>query len=254
MGTSFKVKRRGASLISGFPRIVALAPLKGLRILTFHALGNPVDGDANLIYNMSGDEFAAQLDAILQFSHRYEAPIVPFGSDVENGIVLTFDDGYEDLLTVALPLLSRHSIPFHVFITPERLTSGDRRYLSTSQLLKLAESDLVTIGAHGYEHRALTQMPHDEVKQDLLRSRSSLQELLGVKVTSMSYPFGMVNEGVRDLVESAGFTLAASSKWGFNGPSSDKLMLRRIDMWSGDSPSVVCDKLSGFWNWFSLLT
>jgi peptidoglycan/xylan/chitin deacetylase (PgdA/CDA1 family) len=93
-----------------------------------------------------------------------------------------------------------------------------------------------------------------DAEHDLRRSRETLEEILGMAVNSMSYPFGLVNQHIRDAAARAGFTRAACSKWGFNHPDSDPLMFKRIDMWAGDGRATVTDKVSGNWNWFGRLT
>lgn len=254
MTLTFRAKRLGATAISAAPRLLARKPQTGLRVLTYHSVGNRVDGDINDIYNMNSSDFEEHVATIVRFSTSHSLPLVSFGSDSTNGIAITFDDGYSDVLETVAPILSRHQIPFHVFITPTKLTSSDPRYLTTQQLKELALSPLVSVGAHGYEHRPLTHMSAHEAEHDLRRSREALQELLQREVTTMSYPFGMVDKNVRDAASRAGFVKAACSTWGFNLAKTDPLMLRRIDMWARDRRSTVVDKLSGNWNWFARLT
>jgi peptidoglycan/xylan/chitin deacetylase (PgdA/CDA1 family) len=203
---------------------------------------------------MSPAEFAVHIAAITSISTDQSIPLVPFESNVDHGIAITFDDGYVDLLTTVAPLLNERQIPFHVFVTPTKLTSGDPRYLTSPQLKELAANPLVSVGAHGFEHRPLTGMTDSEAEHDLRRSRESLEDLLGISVTSMSYPFGLVNAQVRGSVARAGFARAACSKWGFNHHDTDPLMMRRIDMWARDGTSTVADKVCGFWNWFGRFT
>ena len=254
MTLTFRAKRLGATVISSVPRLLARAPKTGLRVLTYHSVGNTVDGDIHAIYNMAPSEFEEHVATIVRFCTARAIPIVPFGTNIENGLAITFDDGYVDVLTTVQPILTRHRVPFHVFITPTKLESGDHRYLNTDQLRELAGDPLVSIGAHGYEHRPLTDMSAEDAERDLRRSRESLQEILGRDVDSMSYPFGMVDERVRDAAQRAGFARAACSTWGFNHPNTDRLMIRRIDMWARDRRSTVTDKLAGNWNWFARLT
>ncbi len=254
MTLTFRAKRLGAAAISAAPRILGRTAARGLRVLTYHSVGNRVDGDINSIYNMNRGEFEEHVASILRFSTANSIPLVPFGTNTDNGIAITFDDGYVDVLTTVAPILTRHGIPFHVFVTPTKLASGDSRYLTTTQLIELAGNGLVTVGAHGYEHRPLTEMTPDEAARDLRRSRESLEEILQRDVSTMSYPFGLVNQATRDAAQLAGFTTAACSKWGFNHEDTDRLMIRRIDMWARDRRSTVNDKLAGNWNWFARLT
>jgi peptidoglycan/xylan/chitin deacetylase (PgdA/CDA1 family) len=251
--TSFAIKRRGAAVVGEAHRLVFSSRTPGLRVLTYHAVGNPVDGDINGIYTLTPGAFAAQIDRVVATAQHAGLPIVSFTSPVDNGIAITFDDGYADLLSVVLPEMTQRQLPFHVFITADKLTSGDPRYLTTSNLQLLTQSTLVTVGAHGARHRPLTNLDDAQCLADLRASREQLSNVIGRDVDTMSYPFGLVNQAVRNNVAAAGFTKAASSKWGFNDHQTDPLMMRRIDMWARDSGRTVANKVLGHWNWFCRL-
>ena len=94
MRTSFAIKRRGATLVGEAHRLVTSSHKPGFRVLTYHAVGNPVDGDVNGIYNLEPGAFRAQLDQVVATAQRIGIPIVPFSSSPATGIAITFDDGY----------------------------------------------------------------------------------------------------------------------------------------------------------------
>ena len=199
-------------------------------------------------------QFTAQIDAIQASSKAKGVAIVPFGSLQRNSLSITFDDGYIDALTVIAPLLGARQIPFHVFVSSARMNGTDRKYLSPAQVVELSNMPGVTIGAHGATHRSLTSLSSSELAAELHASKVDLEAVLQKPVTTMSYPYGHVDESVRTAVHNAGFSFAATSKWGFNEASSDPLLQRRIDMWSGDNKRTVENKILGHWNWFGLLT
>ena len=250
----FKAKRLGAIAISTAASILHQKPQSGIRILSYHAVGTKVDGDVNSIYSLKTDEFRMHCDLIEQFSDQYAIPIVPFGTFSENGITITFDDGYVDALSVVGPELSKRKIPFHVFVSPGKALSKDPRYLSPVELVELASISGATIGAHGYSHVPLTKLSATDMLQELTKSKDSLEQILQSPISTMSYPFGLVNDVVRAAAEKSGFTQAACSKWGFVLPITDRLMQPRVDIWSGDSKSTYLQKLAGTWNWFSRIT
>ena len=250
----FKAKRLGAIAISTAASILHQKPQSGIRILSYHAVGTKVDGDVNSIYNLKTDEFRMHCDLIEQFSDQYAMPIVPFETYSENGITITFDDGYVDALSVVGPELSKRKIPFHVFVSPGKALSKDPRYLSPVELVELASISGATIGAHGYSHVPLTKLSATDMLQELTKSKDSLEQILQSPIHTMSYPFGLVNDVVRAAASKSGFTQAACSKWGFVLPITDRLMQPRVDIWSGDSKSTYLQKLAGTWNWFSRIT
>ena len=250
----FKAKRLGAIAISTAASILHQKPQSGIRILSYHAVGTKVDGDVNSIYSLQTDEFRMHCDLIEQFSDQYAIPIVPFGTFSENGITITFDDGYVDALSVVGPELSKRKIPFHVFVSPGKALSKDPRYLSPVELVELASISGATIGSHGYSHVPLTKLSATDMLQELTKSKDSLEQILQSPIHTMSYPFGLVNDVVRAAAEKSGFTQAACSKWGFVLPITDRLMQPRVDIWSRDSKSTYLQKLAGTWNWFSRIT
>ena len=199
-------------------------------------------------------QFTAQIDAIQAVCASTGISIDAFGSAKNDSLSITFDDGYTDALTVIAPLLCARQIPFHVFVSSARMNGTDRKYLSPAQVVELSNMPGVSIGAHGATHRSLTSLSSSELAAELQASKVNLEAVLQKPVITMSYPYGHVDESVRKAAHDAGFTFAATSKWGFNEASSDPLLQRRIDMWSGDNKRTVENKILGHWNWFGLLT
>ena len=199
-------------------------------------------------------QFTAQIDAIQAICTAKGISLDVFGSTKNDSLSITFDDGYTDSLTVIAPLLCSRQIPFHVFVSSASMNGTDRKYLSPAQVVELSNMPGVSIGAHGATHRSLTSLSSPELAAELRASKVDLEAALQKPVNTMSYPFGHVDESVRKATHDAGFTFAATSKWGFNETVNDQLLQRRIDMWSGDSKRTVENKILGHWNWFGLLT
>ena len=250
----FRVKRSGAIAISNCVSMFHRTPQSGIRILSYHSIGSVVTGDVNGLYSLSPSEFHMHVNAIQEFSSKFSVPIVPFGSKEANGIVFSFDDGYIDALSIVAPTLSEKNIPFHVFVSPENALGGDKRYLAPLDLVELQKIPGATIGAHGNSHVSLTSLDEATMEAELHESKISLEQILQVPVTTMSYPFGDVSEVVRNTAEKVGFTQAACSKWGFVQQNTDRLMQPRVDIWKHDSKRVYLQKVSGQWNWFSKIT
>lgn len=254
MQSVFSTKRSFARIMSNAARLVQMAPLSGQRILAYHSIGNMVDGDINNIYSLSQSEFVNQIESVRQFAEQYDFTFAPFGTPKDKTISITFDDGYSDVLSVAAPILSKLKIPFHVFISPQKVETSDQRYLSTPEIKEIYSVDTATVGAHGYSHTSLTSISSDRASIELARSKSVLEDILSSPVDSMSYPYGHTNEHITQIAQQAGFKYAACSKWGFAAENSNLLMQSRIDMWAGDTQRDVQLKLYGAWNWFHRFT
>ena len=250
----FTAKRQVASVISNCLRMLPGSPVAGQRVLMYHAVGNRVDGDVHNIYTMSRADFLRHIETLQAISTQHHMPFAPFRHANSSEIAVTFDDGYADALSTVGPELSKRGIPFHVFVTPSKLTLGDRRYLSTAELRELATIPGATIGAHGATHQSLTSLSEVDAQTDLLTSKQQLEDILQQPITTMSYPYGHVNQQVRLAAQRVGFTVAACSKWGVNNSDTDPLLLNRLDMWAGDSARTIENKVLGYWNFLGRRT
>jgi len=248
-----------AGLVGEVFRLLPRPQAHGHRTLMYHSVGleqnsTTVDGDTLGIYSMTLAQFTTQIDVVQAVCASTGISIDVFGSTKNDSLSITFDDGYTDALTIIAPLLCARQIPFHVFVSSARMNGTDRKYLSPAQVVELSNMPGVSIGAHGATHRSLTSLSSSELAAELHASKVDLEAVLQKPVTTMSYPFGHVDESVCKAAHETGFTFAATSKWGFNEAASDHLLQRRIDMWSGDTKRTVENKILGHWNWFGLLT
>jgi peptidoglycan/xylan/chitin deacetylase (PgdA/CDA1 family)/SAM-dependent methyltransferase len=153
-------------------------------------------------------------------------------------IVLTFDDGYRDFLTDAMPLLRIHGFSATVFLVAERiggLADWDAEYGESASLLSWDEVRAlqeagIHFGCHSSLHRPLTGMYLSELSADIVRARAILEEGLGTPVTTLAYPHGLVNEFVRQIVADLGFRAAFTCEPGVSRLGDDLLRLRRIEV------------------------
>jgi peptidoglycan/xylan/chitin deacetylase (PgdA/CDA1 family) len=123
------------------------------------------------------------------------------------------------------------------------------RPLTCAELRSLAESRLVTIGAHAVSHASLTALPEQEQASEILSSKARLQEILGREVNVFSYPFGSANDcsaTTARLCKAAGFRKAATAWPGQHYRWSDPLRIPRNFIQDFDLDSFVV-KVKSFW-------
>jgi len=75
-------------------------------------------------------------------------------------------------------------------------------------------------------------------------SRVALEDELGETVEYFAYPYGRYNQEIQRMVEEAGYSLACSTRSGFNNVDADKYALRRIEVQGGDSVWKLKQKLN----------
>lgn len=213
----------------------------------YHAIGTDIREDHLNLYNIVPEQFEQQV-SILSSCKVYAL------NDLEkNGFVITFDDGYRDNLTTALPVLEKYQLPFTVFITTNHIDASDD-YLSSGDIRILARHPLVTLGTHGVSHRRLTTCNDDELRYELNESKHILEALSGHGINMMSYPHGAVDARVVSAVRDAGYRYACCSKFGGYQYGDDKYLLKRTDIWSTDSIGDFKNKLAGCWDWMAWRT
>ena len=111
------------------------------------------------------------------------------------------------------------------------------RPLTSSELVKLAASEVVTIGAHTVDHVRLPNLPAREQEENISSSKEALERLTGRSVTHFAYPFGghdSFNEHSVEAVRSSGFETACTTIPANARATSNPLLLpRRMVMnWS----------------------
>ena len=111
------------------------------------------------------------------------------------------------------------------------------RTLTSSELVELAASDMVTIGAHTVDHVRLPNLPAREQEENISSSKETLERLTGRPVTHFAYPFGgtdSFNEHSVDAVRSSGFATACTTRPANARSTSNPFLLpRRMVMnWS----------------------
>lgn len=132
-------------------------------------------------------------------------------------VAITFDDGFEDFFTNALPHLQRTGLTATVFVATGYIGStavwlrdlGEaRRPLMSWNQLAGCMSAGIELGAHGHTHRELDAISAAAVDDEVVRSREALAPLRAV--TSFAYPFGYHSGRVRDAVARTGFRCACA--------------------------------------------
>ncbi|MFF4496652.1 polysaccharide deacetylase family protein [Streptomyces sp. NPDC001546] len=135
-----------------------------------------------------------------------------------HGLVgLTFDDGYCDYLTRALPLLRRLGFTSTLFVLPGRLgvhnawdPLGPRKLLLSAEQIREVAAAGQEIGSHGLRHEHLTAASDDVLQQEVRGSRELLREITGTLPQGFCYPYGHLDARVVDATRAAGYGYACA--------------------------------------------
>lgn len=221
----------------------------GLRILTYHRIeADPLDPFA-----VSPQDFSQQMQILKEAnvcrSLSGALDKLHSGDGGKTMIALTFDDGTEDFIYNAIPVLQRLGLPATLYVSPALV--GTQGYLDWEQTKELLNYG-IDIGSHGMTHESMGQMALDDAWKQIAESRRIIEGHLEVKANSLSYPFGTVrdfNHDVKKLVKEAGYRYACSSINGLNNEKFDPLELRRTKIEQADGPifnSILSGCLDGW--------
>ncbi|WP_327000941.1 polysaccharide deacetylase family protein [Dactylosporangium sp. NBC_01737] len=130
---------------------------------------------------------------------------------------LTFDDGYADFVTEAMPLLNRYGCTATVFVLAGRLGGdnawdrpGPRKALMTADDVRRTADAGMEIGSHGLLHRPLPAAGPAALAAEVGASRAALGALCGQDVAGFCYPYGKVGAREVEAVRAAGYGYACA--------------------------------------------
>ncbi len=119
-------------------------------------------------------------------------------------VTLSFDDGDPRDLDIAR-LLKRYDLPA-TFYVPIMNVEG-RPTLTSGQIVELSDMGF-EIGAHGYHHHYLDNIPAAEVYGEIRNGKEQLERILGRQVACFCYPGGKTPPVAVDAVRRLGFEYA----------------------------------------------
>jgi peptidoglycan/xylan/chitin deacetylase (PgdA/CDA1 family) len=153
----------------------------------------------------------------------------------EQGVSLTFDDGYEDNLSIAEPILSELAIPSTLFVLGEPESArrielnNDIRMLTKNQIISLSRSGW-EIGSHSYSHGRLLELDSKELQKEISNSKETIESWLGKDIRYFSYPKGESNNSIREMVKRSGYERAFTVAGNSVNVQEDPLQTPRISI------------------------
>lgn len=155
-------------------------------------------------------------------------------------VVLTFDDGYEDSYTVALPLLHRYDFAATFFVVTSSV--GTRDHLTVAQIQEMARAGMA-VESHGQHHLDFTQFSQATARSELRGSREIISRWTGRPVTFFAYPAGRYSPSLERLLGELGYHGALTEIPGFVTPASAPYTLERIRISHDDTLRTFARKL-----------
>jgi peptidoglycan/xylan/chitin deacetylase (PgdA/CDA1 family) len=187
------------------------------------------------------ERLAEQLAALTAAGYRLvglsEALDLLDQGSTEKLIAVTFDDGYRDFLTGAVPALSAagagatlYASVGHLGAHADWLGSSSPDFgpmLTWDELAEVAAAG-VEIGNHSLIHHPLDVLPPAQQREEIVRSHDELEQRLQLSVRSFAYPHGYHGRRVRDLVQRAGHDNATEVGRRLHSPGERRFAVPRL--------------------------
>ena len=203
-----------------------------LPVLMYHGLhaGQHARGRYDSVYSVHPDEFARQLDWLLDSGH-HTVRINPTlaqttaTTGTRRPVLITFDDGDVSNIEVAMPRLLERGMAAEFFITSDFIDQPGM--LSSRDVRSLADAGM-GIGAHGKSHRFLEDLDQQDLEAELENSRLRLSSITGCRIDALALPGGRGGERERLAALRHGYHHLFSSMPGANPSPADGNWWQRI--------------------------
>lgn len=232
-----RARRRGASWpVRTLP---AQLPGRALRvpILMYHRIDllRPSLPAITRALTVEPTAFAAQMRALARSGHHTITQAQLFDA-LEHGrplpsrpVLVTFDDGYRDVLHYAAPVLHRLGQHATMYVVSGRVSGPDPSFLRWRDLRALERLG-VEIGSHTSSHANLPRLSASAAASELGGSRHLLERHLGHPVQWLAYPYGGYDARVVALARAAGYVLAVTTRGGVTQRAARPLELERLEV------------------------
>jgi peptidoglycan/xylan/chitin deacetylase (PgdA/CDA1 family) len=221
--------------------LVRLRKTPETRIIAFHEVSKASmrNFEANL-------RFLAEKTNVLSLDEFFTGKLAPKRTNV----IITFDDGYQNWVANALPILKELRLPATFFVTSGfiGLTKDEAAEFNKAKLhrpggdnfevmclskegLNRIIADGFAIGGHTKDHSNLGYCQDETaLKREIIGDKNLLEELTAVSIDYFAYPGGVYDNSCVDVPEvlrQSGYRGAVTTIPGINTIKTNRFLLRR---------------------------
>lgn len=236
-----------------------------LPILMYHSIsaGSDVKRHPFFQYHTTPETFKMHMATLYEEGYRVislEAGcrILKNKEKSNKTVVITFDDGYQNFLESAWPIMKRYQFPATVFIATSLVGQKNalfknRRCLSWEEIFQIA-SEGVEIGSHSMTHPRLNELSPSELESEIVNSKKILEDKLGQPINSFSCPYAFPEKKLfknfyLNVLEKAGYKYGVTTRIGRASCKNGLFLLNRLPVNDFDDNSFFQAKLAGEYDW-----
>jgi peptidoglycan/xylan/chitin deacetylase (PgdA/CDA1 family) len=174
-------------------------------------------------------------------------------------VVLTFDDGYQDFLESAFPVLQRFQFGASVylptdFIANRRKEFNERPCLTWEEINHLQQFG-IEFGSHSSSHREMAKLAEQDLQKEIVDSTEKITEMTGEKPATFSFPYAYPEHNsafshlANEILTANGYRAAVTTRIGTVRSGNDAFRLPRIPVNQYDDSELFAAKLRGSYDW-----
>ncbi|MBR4641692.1 MAG: polysaccharide deacetylase family protein [Selenomonadaceae bacterium] len=215
----------------------------GVPILLYHRVS---DTDTNPT-TLKVADFEAQLKYLVDNGYHVIAPddlLDAWASGKtlpKNPIVLTFDDGHEDIYKNVFPLLQKYNMRATVFIVTDHI--GMKDYLSWDFVRALQAGGFMDFESHTMTYKNLATLKGDKLWNEIYGSKQAIEWALKKPAKFIAYPEGKYTIDAEETSKEVGFRAGFIEDYGLAENDSDNYVLTRIPVLGSNSQTLLRFKL-----------
>jgi len=171
----------------------------------------------------------------------------------QNKVVgITFDDGYQNNLVHALPALQANGFTATCYGVSSMVGGTNvwdagkvaQKPLMTQQDWRTWHTAGMDVGSHTQTHANLKELPDEEARLQIVQSKAELEHLIGAEVRHFCYPYGWFQAHHEEMVRSAGYVTATSTRRGRVQAGDNPYSLNRIMVARATNPATFFLKIA----------
>ena len=219
-------------------------PQQTIPILMYHQVdAEPPKGSPMRGLVVSPSSFARQMAVlnVLGYQGKSMGDLLPYLKGEKTGKVfgITFDDGYENNLRCALPVLSRYGFTSTCYVVANQVgkTNAWDQGIGVLQVPLMTHQELQAwvdagqeIGSHTLNHANLKDLTESEQVVEIKKSKTQLETEIAQKdgIQHFCYPYGGLDKTAVQSVKAAGYLTATTTVRGraVTGQSHELLLPR----------------------------
>lgn len=219
------------------------ANMNKTRIMMYHMITEQLPSKKKSGLRVSPEMFEKHLEYFSNNGWRFiKMSELDSYKDEDKVVAITFDDGYLDNYTKALPLLKKYNACATLYLVIDRHNNdwsvkknpkhnsgalASEEKLTDRQIQEMLDSGIFELGGHTISHPYLPNTSFKDKKHEMIECKKILESKFNTSVSSFAYPFGVYGDEDIDIIKTSKYESAVTTDEGV-AESNSIFQLKRI--------------------------